>query len=217
MRPNGCGASSSPHGAPRPTITVAHSREAHFRVEQSTKSSRRAHLFPGSLARHPAPKKKLDHAHHGQRPTSVPATQPTLPQVSSTRVSHAGGELIRANQRRLSPSRARATVMLRLELQRRLVPPARREVVAVQQGLPSRARTSNAASAAPRPASSAIPVQGQEAERPAVERDGRNQPADEPSLTHQAVLPSRPRRTVREPAVGGPRVDARQRRPRPLV
>jgi len=38
-----------------PSITVAHPYEAHLRLEQSTTSSRRAHLLPGSLARRPAP------------------------------------------------------------------------------------------------------------------------------------------------------------------
>src|SRR4028119_1745844 len=57
-----------------PSITVAHSHEAHFRVEQSTKSSRRAHLFPGSLARHPAPntcKPKALIAHQGKSNCNV--------------------------------------------------------------------------------------------------------------------------------------------------
>src|SRR5215210_926743 len=39
----------------QPITTVAHPYEAHLRLEQSTKSSRRAHLLPGSLARRPAP------------------------------------------------------------------------------------------------------------------------------------------------------------------
>src|SRR5215213_11777957 len=45
----------------------------------------------------PGPTHRRARAHHGQRPTSLPATQPTLPQVSSTRVCHAGGELIRGH------------------------------------------------------------------------------------------------------------------------
>jgi hypothetical protein len=99
----------------------------------------------------PGPTNTRARAHHGQRPTSVPATRPTLPQVSSARVCHADGELIpssvnpdplpeaarallwsvfrssaavsngsepkrggiiRANQTCLSPSGARATLML---------------------------------------------------------------------------------------------------------
>src|SRR5215208_4345533 len=39
----------------RASTTVAHPYEAHLRLEQSTTSSRRAHLLPGSLARRPAP------------------------------------------------------------------------------------------------------------------------------------------------------------------
>jgi hypothetical protein len=53
----------------------------------------------------PGPTNTRARAHHGQRPTSVPATRPTLPQVSSTRVGHAGGELIWPGNHATWPSR----------------------------------------------------------------------------------------------------------------